>query len=623
MAGAVSAYDVSFHEGVNIIAGQNASGKSTIMDFIFYGIGGESVPWKNEALLCTDVFVELSLNSVPVTLRRVVNEERRNPIQIFWGDLPSADAASYSHWESYPYQRSASKESFSQVLFRAMGLPELRGESASNITMHQIMRLMYVDQRTPHDEIFRSEPFDTQLTKETVGNYLCGVYNDELYDAQLELKNVDAQLDKAVAQLRNLMVVLGRSGQAGANTLEMLQAEQASVEAELGQAHAALVQAKANRREVPSNADATGVRLGKLRLKLTELQQQFASKSGAVGELELEEKDSAQFIAELERRIHALDDSESTKAHFGKIQFNFCPCCFSKVEPISGDVACSLCKGQGDGASVASQILRMKNELALQKSESVKLQSARVEKLKLLRSEIPKLRRELSTAENEFNTAAAEWTAPSEQVIEDLSAKIGSLTQLLSQLAANQRLAEIIEELQRQRAELQDRKNVLTENILRWENATVDSKADANKSIFDHLIRLLRNDLPRQDEFINASVVSWDFGENRVAVNGQRQFSESSMVILKHCFHLALLAASAEHPFFRLPRFMLLDGIDDGGQELERSHALQNAIVELSDVLPSSHQIIFATSQIAPNLATSSLVVGPTTTVTKKSLELH
>lgn len=89
MAGAVSAYDVSFHEGVNIIAGQNASGKSTIMDFIFYGIGGESVPWKNEALLCTDVFVELSLNSVPVTLRRVVNEERRNPIQIFWEICPA------------------------------------------------------------------------------------------------------------------------------------------------------------------------------------------------------------------------------------------------------------------------------------------------------------------------------------------------------------------------------------------------------------------------------------------------------------------------------------------------------------------------------------------------------
>lgn len=593
------------------------------MDFIFYGLGGESIPWKNEALLCTDVFLEVALNSVPVTLRRIVNDERRNPIQIYWGDMVSADAASFSQWEMYPYQRSPTKESFSQVLFRAMGLPELRGESASNITMHQIMRLMYVDQRTPHDEIFRAEPFDTQLTKETVGNYLCGVYNDELYDAQLELKAVDAQLDKAVAELRSLMIVLGRSGQASVSTVELLQAEQASIEDELANAIHALVEAKSKRREPPSSADAATIRLTKLRTQLTGLQQDFTQKSGELAELELDEKDSAQFIEELERRIRALDDSESTKAHFGKIQFGFCPCCFSKVDDIVGDTACSLCKGQGDGQSVASQILRMRNELALQKAESIKLQAGRANRLKALRTEIPKARRDLRSAEKEFDAAAAEWTAPAEQAIEELSGRIGSLNQLLKQVGENQRLAEIIEELKHERSQLQSRKNELAENILRWETANASSKAEANKSIFDHLISLLHGDLPRQDEFINATVVSWSFGENRVTVNGQRQFSESSMVILKHCFHLALVAASSEHPFFRLPRFMLLDGIDDGGQELQRSHALQNSIVKLSEELPSSHQIIFATSQIAPNLATSSLVVGLTTTVTKKTLELH
>lgn len=623
MAGAIPAYDAFFHEGVNIISGQNASGKSTIMDFIFYALGGESIPWKNEALLCTDVFIELALNSVPVTLRRIINEDHRNPINIFWGDLASSDASSYSEWELYPYQRSTSKESFSQVLFRAIGLPELRGESASNITMHQIMRLMYVDQRTPHDEIFRAEPFDTQLTKETIGNYLCGIHNDELYDAQLELKKIDSQLDKAVTELRTLMLILGRSGQASANTLETLKAEQASVELELNQAYSALVREKTKRRKAPDTGDDAGARLSKLRLKLTELQKKFAVKSSELVEMELEETDSEKFIQELNRRIRALGDAESTKAHFGKVQFSFCPCCFSKIEPIVGDSGCSLCKGFGDSGSVASQILRMKNELALQRSESIKLQISRKEIIKALRSEIPKLRRELAAAENEFNTTAAEWTAPSEQAIEELSSKIGSLKQLLDHLSSNQRLAEIIEELQQNRADLQTRKDNLSESIISWEKTNIEFKAEANKSILQHLIYLLRNDVPRQEEFINASVVSWDFGENRVTVNGQRQFSESSMVILKHCFHLALLAASAEHSFFRFPRFLLLDGIDDGGQELERSHALQNAIVELSESLPSSHQIIFATSQIAPNLATSSLVVGPKTTVKKKSLNLH
>ena len=34
------AYDEEFHRGVNIIRGQNSSGKSTIIRFIFFVLGG-------------------------------------------------------------------------------------------------------------------------------------------------------------------------------------------------------------------------------------------------------------------------------------------------------------------------------------------------------------------------------------------------------------------------------------------------------------------------------------------------------------------------------------------------------------------------------------------------------
>ncbi|MBA4342526.1 MAG: hypothetical protein C0423_10285 [Methylibium sp.] len=243
--------------------------------------------------------------------------------------------------------------------------------------------------------------------------------------------------------------------------------------------------------------------------------------------------------------------------------------------------------------------------------------------MQTIRRELPEIRRKLDKAEAEFHALTVEWSAPQEQEIEVVSAQIGALNQRMQQLLEYQRLAEVVEGLQDERARLQARHSELADQITALENRDSDSQHTANKAIFDELISLLRNDLPRQDEFISADVVAWSFSENRVSVNGQRQFSESSMVILKHCFHLALLAASSKLPFFRLPRFMLLDGIDDGGQELERSHALQNAIVSLSESLTSSHQIIFATSQIASNLATSSLVVGGTSTVDQKTLSLH
>lgn len=36
-------YDQRFHTGVNIIRGKNSPGKSTIISFIFYGLGGEHI----------------------------------------------------------------------------------------------------------------------------------------------------------------------------------------------------------------------------------------------------------------------------------------------------------------------------------------------------------------------------------------------------------------------------------------------------------------------------------------------------------------------------------------------------------------------------------------------------
>lgn len=35
-----SVFSADFHSGLNVIRGENSSGKSTIMDFLFYALGG-------------------------------------------------------------------------------------------------------------------------------------------------------------------------------------------------------------------------------------------------------------------------------------------------------------------------------------------------------------------------------------------------------------------------------------------------------------------------------------------------------------------------------------------------------------------------------------------------------
>ncbi|WP_152610716.1 ATP-binding protein [Ruegeria sp. ANG-R] len=71
-------FDEYFHRGLNIIRGQNSSGKSTIMDFLYYSLGGdvEKGHWREAAAGCDSVIVEISANisrSMIVFIRLLVS----------------------------------------------------------------------------------------------------------------------------------------------------------------------------------------------------------------------------------------------------------------------------------------------------------------------------------------------------------------------------------------------------------------------------------------------------------------------------------------------------------------------------------------------------------------------
>jgi hypothetical protein len=99
-------------------------------------------------------------------------------------------------------------------------------------------------------------------------------------------------------------------------------------------------------------------------------------------------------------------------------------------------------------------------------------------------------------------------------------------------------------------------------------------------------------------------------------------FAASSMVFLKNAFHLAVLLASTQHQFFRYPRFVLFDNIEDKGMEPARSHRFQQLVVESSRATDTDHQIILTTSMIAPELDIAELTVGPFYTHDRKSLAI-
>ena len=79
-------YDQAFHEGVNIIRGDNGSGKSSIADFAFFVLGGEFDNWKKVPAQCDEIQAEILTSQGRLALKRNT-DSKTSPIRVFFGTL--------------------------------------------------------------------------------------------------------------------------------------------------------------------------------------------------------------------------------------------------------------------------------------------------------------------------------------------------------------------------------------------------------------------------------------------------------------------------------------------------------------------------------------------------------
>ncbi|MBV6270502.1 AAA family ATPase [Pseudomonas aeruginosa] len=618
--GGHNAFDCILHGGVNVIRGRNSSGKTTIMDLLAYSLGAENIRWKPQALSCSFTIVEVELNNSPVTLMREISEQSQRPLSFYWGVLDDALTAGPSEWERYPFKRSEQKISFTQALFTGLGMPQAQGSGASNLTMHQLLRVLYADQPSVHSPIFRIDSFDSALTRETIGSYLCGVYIDELYNAQLKSREIEKELDKKISELRGIFNILGKSGQAPDIV------ESNGLIKELENKRTKLLEVldslKSGRELSRKEKNEAGKALDGLRKRLNAAKSYESILKDGLASTELEILDSKLFIKELSSRADSLDESKSTRDYLGGLSFQFCPSCLTEITTSDSEHACHLCKSKLESKNGA-QILRMRNELNIQIKESNILLRIKEKEAAKLRLDLPLATQEVKSLEKEYKAASSTWSSDVEIKLEQTSRELGGLDEEIKRAYEKQKLASVISELQRQRDRLSSELNTLKDRITSLEATQEARKKAVSRAVEKNMIRLLKLDLPLQVEFENAETVRYDFEENSVYVNGSRNFSESSAVVLRHLFHLALLTTSMELDYMRLPRFMMLDGIDDGGMEKNRSHNLQRIIVDECAKYNHPFQLIFATSEVTPEIEESNLVVSRYFEPSSRSLDVR
>lgn len=595
------AYDESFNTGVNIIRGKNSSGKSTISDFIFYGLGGDLIKLKNEARTCDFVYTEVNLSGKIYTLKRAIKEGGRQGMDICSGNFDITNTANNTDWIRYPYNANT-KESFYQAIFKELGIPYSKSDDKNSITMHQLLRMMYVDQMTSPDRLFKFDHFDSPTKRRAIGELLIGLSDFSLYEKRVSLQKLRGILDKRVKEIETIHSFLGstiKSVDEIDSEIKEKQIKIDKIEEEIDNFSADNGSTESDKEEIILNKLIENVR------KTREEQSRISEK---ISQTLFEINDSQLFITSLESRITALKETNNTINALSDIAFNHCPAC--QIELVKKTSGCSVC-GNVDTSFTTDvdPTFKVRKEIEFQIEESKKLIELKQQKLGGYRVSLNQTNTRLDELERDLDVLRKPQRNINIQLRQKLK-EVGSLKNQIIELNNSKDKFSKLYGLYDERKELQNRVNDLESDVKRLE-AKIETEIRTKKMKLSlATLELIRADKNHEEIFNEGKKIKFDFAEDRVTIDDRALFSASSMVYLKNAFRLAMLKASCEDASYLYPRFLLIDNIEDKGMETERSQLFQREIIKLSESLTAKHQIIFTTSMIAPELNNSDYCVG-------------
>lgn len=409
------AYDEHFHHGINIIRGANSSGKSTIIHLLFYGLGGDYTQFVSEARHCRRVWVEIDIEGAVITLSRPIEKDAggkvlsQRDMTIYWGSLDKAltnDCLS----NTFGYKATTDKYSFSNVLFEAMKMPIVQTDN--NITIHQLLRLMYIDQESPTASLFYYEQFDHQTTRETIADLLLGIFDEQLYAAKLKQKQLDDKIADAKADIRALESSLKpdmRSTEIIHNIINERNKEMATLDHKIS----LLRQGVETEKQKKANLDI-------VKAEVRRLEKECDQQEEEIELLEFNIEDTQLFVDELSHRQEELQHSVNTRTILGSLQIEYCPECLSPLPKHTQEGICHLCRQPIENKANTTEAQRLIAEITFQKHEAATLLYQDKEKLMKAKAKLKSLRAKRKTAREQLDALLNSTRSSKAEAIEDL-----------------------------------------------------------------------------------------------------------------------------------------------------------------------------------------------------------
>ncbi len=604
-------YDQLFHVGVNIIRGKNSSGKSTISDMIFFVLGGENVEWTDEAASCDLVQAEFDVSGLTLSLRREITSDTPPAISVCEGPLTDA-MHSPNGWSVYSRQRSASKESFSQFMFEHIGLPQTKSEdSQANVTMYQVLRLIYGDQNTDCTSIFRKERqqfADRQDIRRSIGEMLLGI--DDLQGHELRQEFI--RVTKYHAQIKSRFDSLLEAAEKTDPNFRLLKYTDLVKQSQEQQLvlEKMVEQASTQTEPILERSKEDQIKIGELEMLLTKQNSDIEILQKSIDSLSLNAIDSEVFISTLESNLTDLLAANKTRTLIGNVSLAYCPICLANLSQPSED-HCPLCKASTAGDAITGGRLRYEQELKHQINESKQILDRRKQMLIDQESTYKTEVRNRNVTLSELRTLVS----PSVRIdakVTQLLKDYGYLTRTIEDLTRLESLQVEVDLLEDEVQKTKSKLDSIDRQLKRRQEEQEDRRNYCQQRIGDLTIGILHEDVvdSHNNTLNDATGLVFSFEKDFLSVRHGR-LSASTQAFLKNSFYLGLLKFAVEDELCRLPRFFILDNVEDKGMVPERFRKFHHLLIQYSEQVAIPHQVILTTSYIDSELDNSKYCVGP------------
>ncbi|PKQ79663.1 hypothetical protein AOX56_13880 [Aeromonas sobria] len=609
-----SVYDEAFHQGINVIRGDHSVGKTTILEILFYVLGGEikDNQWLYPADHCDEIYCQVNINGKSFTIKRDIEKGKIPPIRIQGG---SYDATTLDNlgWKKFGPRRSESGErvSFSQQLFDLLGWDNHKSDDYANLTMHQVLRFLYVDQETGSTKIFRAEDNprgDSEGTRTAIAEFLLGLDNLDTHKLRQQLIFSEREFDKVAADLNAMYKVLGSDS---GLTLDALKSQVIKTSDEIVSLQNKDVELKTTTElEVESafNYKDLEKKVDLFSRQLQSLNIEIQATTGEIVDCEL-------FGDSLDFRKKSLLESKSAFDCIGAMKYTHCPCCLEEIN-YSNEDTCHLCHTPNKESHHSNNYMQILTELDFQIKSNAKVLGDYKSHLEGLKSALVISESQLKTSQSELQSSSKTVDIETQGLIKR-SKKIGYLESEIKHIEKQVKIITELDEYKFRKSELNKKITELREKIAAAAVSSKNRRDKVNLGICEKMLPILHSDLrnngtPYEEVFgaAKSNDIEIDFSRDRTLIDGRVKFSGSSNYIKKNAFYLAALLESLSDPLYRLPRFLMLDAIENGGMKAFRSHNFQRSIVEMFKD-KKDFQIIFCTSMALDDLNNDEYGVGP------------